>query len=265
MEQHQDQGVAAERAVLEATRALLRIGHARDVRAIAATLVDELGGDLVEAADDPADAVPVDLSFGVGPPVLARPTDGISRMLLERFLPAFAEDGARALALVRTSDRLALEADIDPLTGLANRRASGRALGRVGPGDVVVLIDLDRFKQLNDTLGHDDGDRVLKEFGAVLRDGIRQQDHAGRHGGDEFLLVLAGASVDDARALCERVRLEWRRRRPHAIGFSAGIASVQPGTNPITVADRALYRAKELGRDRDQVATDEEHAWEDNG
>ena len=245
--------------MLNATRALLHIETPADVRDIAVALVDDLGGVVVDAADDPLDAVPVDVSFGAGPPLLARPTSGVARMFLERYLPAFVEDGTRAIALVHTTDRLAVEADIDPLTGLANRRASGRALGRIAEGDAVVLIDFDRFKQLNDTLGHAEGDRVLKEFGAALRDGIRQQDHAGRRGGEEFIVVLTGATVEEADALCHRLRVSWEARRPQPVGFSAGIAAVRSGASAVVAADRALYRAKELGRDQSQVARDEDY------
>lgn len=259
MDQQQSQRAAAERVVLKATRALLHIEHASDVRDIAVALVEDLGGAVVDAAAAPADAVPVDVSFGAGPPLLAVPASGVGRMLLERFLPAFVEDGTRSLALVRNTDRLAVAADIDPLTGLANRRASGRTLGRLEEGDAVVLVDFDRFKELNDTLGHDEGDQVLREFGATLRDGIRQQDHAGRRGGEEFIVVVPGATLDEAEALCGRLRIAWEARRPHPVSFSAGIASVRPGANAVVAADRALYRAKDLGRDQAQVATDEDY------
>lgn len=259
MEPERSSSAVPERIVLNATRALLHIEGAADVRAIAVALVEDLGGDVVDAVDAPVDAVPVDVSFGVGGALLARPRSGVGRMLLERFLPAFVEDGTRSLALVRTTGRLAVEADIDPLTGLANRRASGRALGRVEEGDAVVLIDFDRFKELNDTLGHDEGDQVLREFGATLRDGLRQQDHAGRRGGEEFIVLVPGASLDEAEALCGRLRSAWAQRRPRPVTFSAGIASVRPGANAVIAADRALYRAKELGRDRVHIATDEDY------
>lgn len=259
MDKQPSHGEVAERLVLNATRALLHIEGAADVRDIAVALVEDLGGDVVDAAQDPSDAVPVDLSFGAGPPLLARPASGVAQMLLQRFLPAFVEDGTRAIGLVRTADRLAVEAEIDPLTGLANRRASGRALGRIGEGDVIVLIDFDHFKELNDTLGHEEGDRVLKEFGATLRDGIRRQDHAGRRGGEEFIVLVPKVTLLEAGALCDRLRAAWQARRPHPVGFSAGIAAVRPGANAVVAADRALYRAKELGRGQDQVAQDEDY------
>ena len=259
MEKEESRGAAAERAALNATRALLRIARASDARDIAVALVDELGGDVVEAADASADAVPLDVSFGAGPPLLPQAGSSVARMLLERFLPAFVEDGMRAIALVRTTDRLAIEAEIDPLTGLANRRASGRVLGRMQVGDTVMLIDLDHFKQLNDTLGHGQGDEVLKAFGAALRDEVRRRDHAGRHGGEEFIVVLPGTTIDAARSLHDRLRVAWEARRPHPVGFSAGIAAFRPGASCVVAADRALYRAKELGRDRAEVARDEDH------
>lgn len=114
MDSHEIHGPGAERAVLRATRALLHVERACDVREIAVQLVGDLGGEAVEAGEDPADVVPVDLSFGTGPPLLARPTSGVAHMLLERFLPAFVEDGSRALSLARASHPSSSETGSNP-------------------------------------------------------------------------------------------------------------------------------------------------------
>ena len=78
-------------------------------------------------------------------------------MLLERYLPAFVRDAQRALEFLDRPSRLAQDASIDALTGLSNRRTLGRALGRLRPGETVVMIDLDHFKAINDSLGHREG------------------------------------------------------------------------------------------------------------
>jgi len=101
------------------------------------------------------DALPVDLSFGQGEPVVpCAPTNSAARMLLERCMPSFIVDAHRALELRTRMDRLVEAASVDTLTGLPNRRAMGRALGRLKADDVVIMLDLDHFKRVNDTLGH---------------------------------------------------------------------------------------------------------------
>ncbi len=250
-----------EQALLDATRALLRIEGAGDARDIAVGLVTRLGGQVAPAQDGVEGSLHLDISFGAGPVVVpvAEPAT-VERMLLERHLPAFVEDAHRALSLVCSTDRLSQEASIDPLTGLANRRASGRALGRLREGDTVVLLDLDHFKLVNDERGHQEGDRVLRLFGRMLRDELLEQDHGARHGGEEFLLVLRATTTADAHAIVTRLYTTWRECRPFPVTFSAGIAAAGPGgSDVVAAADRALYRAKELGRNRVEIATTADH------
>jgi diguanylate cyclase (GGDEF)-like protein len=120
----------------------------------------------------------------------------------------------------------------------------------------VVFIDLDFFKVVNDRDGHAAGDKVLTDLGAVLRAGIRGNDLAARFGGEEFLLVLGNAGIDGALSTLQRIKTRWSAVRPE-VTFSAGIAEVEGGldaTAAISAADSALYRAKQAGRDRWEIA-----------
>jgi diguanylate cyclase (GGDEF)-like protein len=238
-------------ALLAATRKLLWIESPVDARAAASDLVTALGGELVPARGADPDALPVDVSFGVGEPLLpSAPSEGLARTLLARHLPGFVRDAHRAVELAARTLRLAEEAAIDPLTGLANRRAVGRALGRLQADDVVIVLDLDDFKLLNDRLGHGEGDEVLRAFGQVLGDTARARDLVGRIGGEEFLVILATEDSSGAEGFLQRLRRSWEAVRPHPVTFSAGIARADDHPRrAVAAADEAMYEAKAAGRD----------------
>jgi len=128
----------------------------------------------------------------------------------------------------------------------------------------VIMMDLDHFKQYNDTFGHSAGDELLSALGILLKSHIRGEDIACRYGGEEFLLILPGASMEIARERAERLRQAVKEMHRHYPGLkpaslSLGVA-VYPGHGDtglqlIQAADAALYRAKRAGRDR--VATAE--------
>ena len=123
----------------------------------------------------------------------------------------------------------------------------------------VAVIDLDHFKSINDRCGHAAGDKVLKQFALVCREAIRDSDIFGRWGGEEFLLVMPGATLDVALIALERLRAQALRIELPAtgaglrVGLSAGLASFEANVNTldelIARADAALYRAKHEGRD----------------
>ncbi len=163
--------------------------------------------------------------------------------------------------------RRALEAALrDPLTGLFNRRAFETFLARerewavrTGRPLSLVLADLDRFKEINDTHGHPVGDRALVHFGHVLADTARRSDIAARFGGDEFALILPDTSPVDAARLAERIRHRLALSplgAPAGLRLSAsfGVAGLaDAGGDPdlmVRRADDALYAAKRAGRDR---------------
>jgi diguanylate cyclase (GGDEF)-like protein len=230
-------------------------------------LIHGLGGTIVAATEYDPHAVPADVSFGDGPPVLpSAPSGSAARSLLDRHLSAFLLDARRAMQLSGRAERLAEDASTDVLTGLPNRRSVTRALGRLVERDLVIILDLDHFKRVNDDLGHAAGDEVLRAFGSVLRSTVRGRDVVGRFGGEEFMVVLIDAP--DADAFLHRLRAAWIDARPYPVTFSAGIARSTGQTDTtVALADAALYRAKAAGRDRwmwskdaDSEAVDSKHA-----
>ena len=238
--------------LLEVTRSLLWVETRMDARVAAARFVTGIGGQLVEAERSDSSTLPVDLSFGEGQPVVpSAPQGSAERRLLERHLPGLVTDIYRVIALGSQTDRLLEDASVDPLTGLPNRRSLGRALGRLRAGDVLILLDLDHFKDVNDTWGHAAGDAVLRALGDTLRSSVRSRDVVGRYGGEELLMILARSDPD---AFMRRLRLQWRETTPHPVTFSAGLAPVTrafPTAAVMTAAaDRAMYRAKQAGRDQ---------------
>jgi diguanylate cyclase (GGDEF)-like protein len=139
----------------------------------------------------------------------------------------------------------------DELTGIGNRRRANALLDALQPGDGVALVDLDHFKDVNDTLGHLAGDQVLVEVAAYLRSAVRDVDDVARFGGEEFLVILRGSAEDPVLAV-ERLLAGWRTRHP-VTSFSAGVAVHGSDRTPIVTvsqADAALYTAKHSGRDR---------------
>jgi diguanylate cyclase (GGDEF)-like protein len=155
-----------------------------------------------------------------------------------------------ALESIALTGRLRVRAEIDPLTGLGNRRRLDTALGRLQAGDVVIVLDLDHFKNVNDALGHDTGDEVLRSFGAHLSALTRAGELAIRTGGEEFVLIAEGGpQARGAAALLGRLSADWWRQSPLTT-FSAGAAIHAGGAPTVTMkrADLALYEAKRHGR-----------------
>ena len=156
----------------------------------------------------------------------------------------------------------------DPLTGLANRRAfEAAAMARAGErseveADCIALFDIDRFKRVNDTYGHDIGDAVLCRFAEVLSKVVRGNDLVARIGGEEFVVLFPGSSVPVALMICERIRREMAAAEVAVSGqivrvtVSGGVALVsQAGIErALKQADQALYAAKRGGRDQMALA-----------
>jgi diguanylate cyclase (GGDEF)-like protein len=159
----------------------------------------------------------------------------------------------------------------DPLTSLPNRRAvedwAGRQLSgaaRYGFSFWVALADLDHFKTVNDTYGHEAGDTVLKTFSQILKSKSRRSDICGRIGGEEFLFVLTHATKEDAKSVIEFVRAELEATKFNFNGKSLTVTASfglvgfegtrAPDFNQLVAqADLALYSAKRLGRNRVEV------------
>lgn len=160
--------------------------------------------------------------------------------------------------------RIRLLADTDPLTGLMNRRAMERiAAALIGYNNryqqkmCVLILDLDHFKKINDSYGHQVGDRVLEGFAALLESTVRESDQLSRHGGEEFLVVLPNTELQEAFQMAERLR-NMVHQAPLAgasgrVTVSIGCAELLPGENYSNIlkrADDALYRAKNNGRNQ---------------
>lgn len=159
---------------------------------------------------------------------------------------------------------------LDPLTGLPNRAAWNERLalehGRLqqtGTGLLLAILDLDHFKSINDTYGHQAGDKVLKIIANVLRKGLRGDDFIARFGGEEFALLMPGSDLSGGSRLLERLRAAVEQCPFHFKGervtvtMSAGVAVFKSGENASQVlkrADQALYRAKETGRNQIEQA-----------
>ncbi|MDQ1709122.1 MAG: diguanylate cyclase [Frankiaceae bacterium] len=170
---------------------------------------------------------------------------------------------ASAHTEARLREELQALARTDPLTGLLNRRGLEESLDRETArarrtdGSVcLALIDLDRFKTLNDTRGHAAGDAALRDIGDLLTRGLRANDVAGRWGGDEFAVVFGGLPEDCARDVIDRLRStlnhpSYQRRTRAKLTFSAGIAMLAgrdaQQAELMELADRALYVAKNAG------------------
>jgi two-component system chemotaxis response regulator CheY len=181
--------------------------------------------------------------------------------------------GERVLAahdeLLQSHAALRLQATSDPLTGLLNHggilatlEAEVVRASRSHAPLALIIADVDRFKQVNDTHGHPAGDAVLREAANLMRAALRQHDFLGRYGGDELIAVLPGCTFAAAALVAERLR-EAVTAAPIAAGgaqvqitLSLGVASWadETGAGLIARADAALYRAKAAGRNRAELA-----------
>jgi diguanylate cyclase (GGDEF)-like protein len=175
--------------------------------------------------------------------------------------------GQQMAATLAQIERLA---NHDELTGVLNRRRLLQILAdemahtdRSGTPVSVALLDLDHFKTVNDTLGHLTGDQVLKHFAAAVQAQARTTDRFGRYGGEEFLLILTGANLEQAELAIERTRhavaaVDWESLAPGLrITFSAGIATYRENESAellLSRADLGLYSAKDAGRNCTRAA-----------
>lgn len=174
--------------------------------------------------------------------------------------------------LVAKSQRLEEAARTDPLTGLPNRRAIEewaskqlRGAARHGFPFWVIVGDLDCFKSINDTFGHDAGDTVLKQFAEILKKNTRASDMCGRLGGDEFLIVLAHVSGEHIELTVSKFREELAelsfsfREKSVSVTASFGVAgfhgkNLRDFSELVREADQMLYKAKRAGRNLVKVS-----------
>ena len=200
-----------------------------------------------------------------GAVVLSRRTDEPWPSSAYRILTAATVEASAALARVYSLRDAETRATTDALTGLPNRRFFDEYLGllarrrraedRVG----VLMIDIDRFKKLNDTFGHSVGDHVLRDVAQAIAGAVRDGDVPTRYGGEEFAVLLRNPSPEVAVEVGERVRravgaIDLRTLGVPGVAVSVGVAVADSPERPLEMviddADRALYRAKRAGRDR---------------
>jgi diguanylate cyclase (GGDEF)-like protein len=172
---------------------------------------------------------------------------------------------------IRSARLLGIMALTDELTTLPNRRnlltmgeRQAREAAAGGPPFGVLALDIDHFKRINDTLGHEAGDQVLRGVAAAVRGSLRGNDQVGRTGGEEFIAVLPGASLEAAAEVAERLRAAVERIAfpglPELrVTVSVGVAVWDPADSDFAAttrrADASLYRAKEAGRNRVERAS----------
>jgi len=185
----------------------------------------------------------------------------------QRWGEMVAERLALSLSNIRLREALQHQAVRDPLTGLFNRRYMQETLDRevsralrYGHPLSTIFLDLDHFKIFNDTNGHDAGDALLRALGGLLQSRLRVEDVVCRYGGEEFLIILPEAALEAARQRADGLRADIRalavRHYDQILGgvsASMGVASMPEhgttGEQVIRAADRALYQAKQAGRD----------------
>jgi diguanylate cyclase len=189
-----------------------------------------------------------------------------------QLMQSLVAESSQALTQLHTQlTRAQSEAERDPLTNLLNRRGFERKVGDVANsipdgfvGSSLLMIDIDKFKLINDKFGHLVGDQVINTIAGVLHAGVKGQDIVGRFGGDEFVVLLPATDIEGAAALAENLRRSvglariqsWHagvRKFTDPISISLGVAAGVPGEQLealILRADTALREAKQLGRNR---------------
>lgn len=236
--------------VYSATRSLFRVSGSDEVISLLSKLVRRLGGNIVPAAADDPNALPIDISLGHGDPFYPAAEPGsAAHWLLSTYLPNVVKDAQAAFELAFRAEVLAKDAGIDAASGLPNHGTLSRLLTRLQAGDAIVAVDLDwGHAPGSDTVQSDR--EILRAFARDLRNATRATEFCGRASGGEFVALLNSPGPDGAAKLLERLQARWERRPPaipHT--FSGGIATLdERGWRPaIQAADRALRRNQETG------------------
>lgn len=192
------------------------------------------------------------------------------RAILQEQRSDLADANARLEHAMERLEQIAIQ---DQLTGLFNRRHFLDRLSeelaraeRTGHRFHLALIDLDNFKEVNDSFGHNAGDEVLRRFALIAAESVRRSDLLARYGGEEFIILFPEGSLEDITAVVERLRTSFGEHQygsdlgNQRVTLSAGITASHAGDSTDTItdrADRALYLAKERGRNRIEVHADD--------
>ncbi|WP_334059161.1 sensor domain-containing diguanylate cyclase [Alteromonas sp. S005] len=182
------------------------------------------------------------------------------------------EQALGKLGMEHLNEELKTASRVDGLTGLFNRRywqerfdEMHKLCVRRDKPSTALMLDIDHFKRINDTYGHQAGDKVIKMLAALIKRCVRETDLAGRYGGEEFAIILNDSTVNDAKAVAERIRQLAQRlvveHEGESISFtvSLGLAQFSPDFKGamawLECADQALYEAKENGRNQYRIYT----------
>ena len=206
--------------------------------------------------------------------IAAHSTLNVSTALVVVALIAMLHATLMALVIARFIQQLNWRARHDGLTGLLNRRAMQEAIDqqlnrsrRVGDTFAVVMLDIDHFKAINDRHGHAAGDQALTHTATLLQTSVREVDHVGRFGGEEFIVLLPGVGLAHAAQTAETLRARLAANRvpregePLSLSASFGVAEwkgpMEEPSRLLMRVDQALYRAKRAGRNQVHAANDE--------
>ncbi len=205
------------------------------------------------------------------PSLFEETTEGID-LDTKQLAIAMADFVALALVNIRLRETLKQEATRDSLSGLFNRRYMEESIkreisraSRYGTSLGIIMLDLDHFKRFNNAFGHKAGDLVLQEMGKYLQNSIRKEDIACRYGGEEFALIMPGASLEVTKKRAEmlqqdiqNLQINYNGKKLNSITLSQGVAIYpdhgQTGEAVLQAADYALYRAKRAGRKQVKLA-----------
>jgi len=218
-----------------------------------------------------------DMDSKSSPDELVTALIGLTRSMVEKSRQIegeMRESQKKTNALQQSLETARKAAEQDHLTGLPNRRAFEARLNEevtqaIANGETmsVAFCDIDHFKKVNDTHGHDTGDRVLKFVGSLLAKISGEKCHVARHGGEEFVMVFRGKTAEEACEIVDETRADLASRnlvdrntgeRMDQVSFSGGVADVFAYADPreaLKAADRALYLAKDHGRNRVYLAS----------
>lgn len=193
--------------------------------------------------------------------IVKREVEELKKLLLlkEReikFLRAYIRELEKAIEYYKNSSI------IDELTNIYNRRYIIESLkkekafaDRTGEKFSLALIDIDNFKEVNDKYGHEVGDKVLEMVAYEIQNSVREADIVGRWGGDEFIVILRNTDIEKAKKVAERIKEQVKNIKVNSINLSVSIGLTEYNGREslkdlIRKADKALYRAKEKGKDR---------------
>lgn len=247
----------ASALLLATVRKLMRVGTHEEVVGALMDAVRDLGGSVASSSSQGPTTINIDLSFGIGGPLLAFAEDPDVHAVLRVELPPLIEDAQLAIERIEQSPISDSSGVTDPLTGLGNWTFTLRVLERMSTGDAVAIIDLENVKHINDYFSPATGDQVLLSFARTLRRVARASDAVGRVGGTEFAWLFRNATAPEAESALRRLRSTWEAERTQEEAtFSAGVAAVTAAgpSEAYMYADVALENARRMGQNTTLVS-----------